>query len=225
VPRTVPFVTCVTAGGITTSHITDRRPIKVSFLTPEILYIDLSRVNLKELQAALLKARQVRGLVFDCRGELRLPVQSFLACLSDSPIPSPQFLLPVIRQPDFQAVTFQSLSFSCKPQAPRIKAKTVFVCDENSAGNMETALAMVQNSRLGTVVGSPSAGTAGGIALASLPGNYFVSWTGIKTLKPDGARMHGVGIKPDKPAGISHEGIRAGRDELLEAAMAELKRE
>ena len=224
VARSIPFVTTVTSCGIMTSHLLDNRPEKVHFLTPEILYIDLTRVSARELQAALVKARQVRGVVFDCRGELRLPVQSFLGCLSDRPVPSPRFLLPVITQPDFEKVDFEPVGFICKPQAPRIRARVVFIADESSAGNMETALAMVQNSGLGTIVGKNTAGTVGGIALVSLPGNYFVTFTGIKTLKPDGKRMHGVGIAPDCPGDITRSGISAGLDELLEAGLRELKR-
>jgi hypothetical protein len=223
--RSVPFVTTVSPAGIMTSHLLGCRPEKIHFLTPEVLYIDLTRVNLKELQAALVQARQVRGVVFDCRGELRLPTESFLGSLSDREIPSPRFLLPVITRPDMTGVSFEPVNFTCKPHGPRVGARSVFVADESSVGNMEAALSMVKNSRLGTIVGKPTAGTAGGIALAALPGNYFVTWTCFKTLKPDGSRMHGVGIEPDKPGKITREGICAGRDELLEAALKELGRE
>ena len=221
VPREVPFVTTVTPTGIMTSHLINPRPDKVSFVTPGVLYIDLTRCSASELHAALQRARQVDGVVFDCRGELRLPVQSFLGALTDKPIPSPQFMLPVISKPDFQDVTYDSVGFNCRPEGKRLRAKAVFIADESSVGNMETALCMVQNSKLGTIVGSTTAGTAGGIALASLPGNYYVSWTCIRTLKPDGSRLHGVGVEPDKKVQITRKALQFGIDELLEAAKGE----
>ena len=42
----------------------------------------------------------------------------------------------------------------------------------------------------------------------------------MKVLKHDGSRHHGVGIAPTVPVSRSIAGVAAGRDELLEKALA-----
>ncbi len=43
-------------------------------------------------------------------------------------------------------------------------------------------------------------------------------FTGMKVLKHDGSRHHGVGILPTVPAARTVKGVAAGRDEVLERA-------
>jgi hypothetical protein len=50
----------------------------------------------------------------------------------------------------------------------------------------------------------------------TLPGDYHVAWTGMRVLKYNGSRHHGVGIQPTVPAERTVRGIREGRDEVLE---------
>jgi len=49
-----------------------------------------------------------------------------------------------------------------------------------------------------------------------------VGWLvpGMRVEKPDGSRHHGVGIRPTHPARRTRAGVAAGRDELLERALA-----
>jgi hypothetical protein len=56
-----------------------------------------------------------------------------------------------------------------------------------------------------------------------LPAGFSVSFTGMKVLKHDGSPHHGVGIRPTIPASPTRAGIAAGRDELLEVAIAAAK--
>ena len=45
-------------------------------------------------------------------------------------------------------------------------------------------------------------------------------FTGMRVLNRDDSTHHGIGIVPDVPVERTVEGIRAGRDELLERAVA-----
>ena len=68
-------------------------------------------------------------------------------------------------------------------------------------------------------MGSATAGTNGNINPFTLPGGYTVSWTGMKVLKQDGSRHHGVGIQPTVPVALTIQGVAQGRDEVLERAI------
>ena len=77
-------------------------------------------------------------------------------------------------------------------------------------------MGIIEHYKLGEIVGSPTAGTNGNVNPFVLPGGYRLSWTGMKVLKHDGSQHHGIGILPTVPCEPTIEGIRAGREEVLE---------
>ena len=80
-------------------------------------------------------------------------------------------------------------------------------------------MGIVEAYRLGAIVGEATAGTNGNVNPFVLPGGYRVTWTGMRVLKHDGSRHHGVGILPTIPVTRTIKGVAAGRDEFLERAI------
>jgi C-terminal processing protease CtpA/Prc len=105
------------------------------------------------------------------------------------------------------------------PSAPYLKARKAFITDGRAISAAESCMGIVENYRLGEIVGGPTAGTNGNVNPFSLPGGYTVTWTGMKVLKHDGSQHHGIGILPTIPVARTRAGVAAGRDELLERAI------
>ena len=78
----------------------------------------------------------------------------------------------------------------------------------------------IEHYKLADIVGGPTAGTNGNVNPLTLPGGYQVMWTGMKVLKHDGSRHHGVGIQPTVPVTRTIRGIAEGRDEVVDRAVA-----
>ena len=57
------------------------------------------------------------------------------------------------------------------------------------------------------------------MGLYVLPDGTRVSWTGQKAVRPDGSRLHGVGIRPAVAVTRTLKGLAAGRDEALDKAV------
>ncbi len=78
----------------------------------------------------------------------------------------------------------------------------------------------------GTVfVGSPTAGQLGNMRNFSLPGGITVTFTGMDWRGSNGDQfdqLQRMGLKPDVLARPTKAGLAAGRDEVLEAALAYL---
>ena len=87
----------------------------------------------------------------------------------------------------------------------------------------ESIMGIVEAYRLGEIIGATTAGTNGNVNPFELPGGYVVSWTGMRVLKHDGSQHHGVGIRPTVPVEPTAAGLAAGRDEVLERAVAVLR--
>jgi C-terminal processing protease CtpA/Prc len=82
------------------------------------------------------------------------------------------------------------------PRKPKWTAKVAFITDGRAISAAETYLGIIENYKLAAIVGRPTAGTNGNVNPFTLPGGYVVSWTGMKVLKHDGSRHHGIGIRP-----------------------------
>lgn len=78
---------------------------------------------------------------------------------------------------------------------------------------------MVRCNDLGTIVGSNTAGSNGNVIFLELPGQIALMYTGMRVIGPDGEIFQGVGIEPDVRVYPTIEGLRAGRDEVLERAL------
>jgi C-terminal processing protease CtpA/Prc len=70
------------------------------------------------------------------------------------------------------------------------------------------------------VIGETSAGTNGNITGGYLPGGYYMDFTGMHVLNPDGSELHGVGIPLDEEVVPTAEDFADGRDPELDAAIA-----
>ena len=133
------------------------------------------------------------------------------------------------------ATAFFALGFpgtSAQPAAPASPAWSVslpglaggFLTDGRAISYGETCLGIIEHYKLAAIVGSPTAGTNGNVNPFTLPGGYRVFWTGMKVLKHDGSRHHGVGIQPTVPVARTIKGVAQGRDEVLERALEVVSR-
>lgn len=69
------------------------------------------------------------------------------------------------------------------------------------------------------VVGTPTAGTDGNVSPFSLPGGINTMISGIGCFYADKTPTQRIGIVPDIVVAPTIDGIRAGRDEVLETAV------
>jgi C-terminal processing protease CtpA/Prc len=75
-----------------------------------------------------------------------------------------------------------------------------------------------------TFVGRPSAGTDGNVTNVHLPGGGRFWFTGMRVVDAQGRQLQNVGIEPDVLVHRTQEGVRDGRDEILDAAIEALTR-
>lgn len=194
------------------------RPEKIAELRPGIWYLDLDRISDDDFKAALPRLAEARGIVFDLRGYPNLST-IVIAHLIDTPVTSARWNVPVVTRPDRQDMELQLSNWSVEPEAPRLRAKAAFLTDGRAISYAETYLGIIEHYKLAEIVGGPTAGTNGNVNPFQLPGGYRIVWTGMKVLKHDGSRHHGVGILPTVPAEPTRAGIAAGRDDVLERAL------
>jgi C-terminal processing protease CtpA/Prc len=199
----------------------EEKPEPVAQVRPGIWYVDLDRVTTEQFQAALPELERAAGLVFDLRGyPTRLDSHIFFSHLIRDLRTSAQWTIGVATRPDRADVRFdRRTGWTLMPAAPYLGAPRVFITDGRAISYAESVMGIVEAYRLGEIVGGATAGTNGNINPLLLPGGYRIVWTGMRVLKHDGSRHHGVGVLPTVPVERTRAAVAAGRDELLERAI------
>lgn len=191
------------------------RPTFGAEVAPGTFYVDLSWLAIERWQSVLPTLRGAHAIILDMRGYPTNHVFSVLGHFTDHEIRSPSFLVPIL-----ESGGDETSSWTIRPRAPRLNAKVFVLLDGRAGSAAETVLQIVKENHLATLVGEPSGGTNGNVQTFALPEGFSIRFTGLRVLLQDGTPIQGHGIAPDVVAHPTLAGIRAGRDELLEAAIA-----
>jgi C-terminal processing protease CtpA/Prc len=73
------------------------------------------------------------------------------------------------------------------------------------------------------LIGSQTSGSNGDVTNLVLPGGYYVSFSGHDVRHADGRQLQRIGLVPDIEARPTIEGVREGRDEVLDRALSFLR--
>jgi C-terminal processing protease CtpA/Prc len=197
------------------------RPPKIHEVRKGILYVDVGRIDGNDFDKALPDLKRAAGIIFDFRGyPNKLQPNTIFAHIIEKPVTSAQWHVPRISRPDHERMTFErGGEWDIPPAAPYLSAKKAFITDGRAISYAESCMGIIEHYKLGAIVGGPTAGTNGNVNPFILPGGYTVMWTGMKVLKHDGSRHHGVGIIPTVPVSRTIAGVAAGKDEFLEKAI------
>lgn len=99
------------------------------------------------------------------------------------------------------------------------RGKVVILMDEESQSQSEFAIMALRQAPNATVVGSPSVGADGNVVKVSLPGKVIFGMSSLGIYTPEGGQTQRCGLKPDIECYPTLEGIRDGRDKLIEKAI------
>jgi C-terminal processing protease CtpA/Prc len=104
------------------------------------------------------------------------------------------------------------------------KGKVVILVNEFSISQSEFTAMAFKAAKNSIVIGSTTAGADGNVSGITLPGGLTTSISGLGIYYPDGTETQRVGIIPDIFITPTIEGIKSGKDELLEKAIEEINR-
>lgn len=191
-----------------------------------IYYIDAARINGKGIEDNLQMLKQAKGIIFDLRNR---PSGSFLTdimpYLIEEEVETGNWAIPHYTFPDQRRVSYKQVSkWHIKPNGNYLNSNKAFLIGHNTISYGETCAELVDHYRLGTTIGSSTAGTNGNINFTGV-GKLQIIWTGMRVLKRDGSPYHGVGVEPDIVVQPFIKDIRSRKDAQLKAAVSHLKKQ
>ncbi len=99
----------------------------------------------------------------------------------------------------------------------------VILMNEKTQSLAEYTIMSVRNGENVTVMGENSVGSNGDVTYLPLPGGINMMFTSQGIYTPEGGQTQRIGLSPDIEVHLTIEGIREGRDELMEAAVKYIK--
>jgi C-terminal processing protease CtpA/Prc len=186
-------------------------------LSPDVAYLKLSSVQAAQAAKYIESAAGTKGLIVDIRNyPSEFMVFALGSRLVDRPTPFARFTRG---DPANPGAFHWTPPLSLEPALPRYAGKIVILVDELSLSQSEYTAMALRAAPNATVVGSTTAGADGNVSRVPLPGGLGSAISGIGVFYPDKKPTQRIGILPDIEARPTIEGIRNGRDEVVEAAL------
>lgn len=195
----------------------------ITRLDDGIYYVDLIRASMPDIAAVMARLAAAPGVVFDVRGHPNGNHRVLSHLLTRPDDASTWLATPHVIRPDHQPSSVPSWDtegWELPVLQPHISGRVAFLVAPETASYGESMMGLVEHYHLGEIVGSATAGANGNIAQIAEPTGCSSVFTGLRVTKLDGGRFHLIGIQPTIPAVRTIDGIVAGRDEVLQKALA-----
>lgn len=192
---------------------------KFKIIADDIVYLNIGQVEMNVIDSLIPQLSKAKSVICDLRGYPKNTTKfiSYLLSKNDN---SKWMFIPQIIYPDQKNIAgYAEYGWNLKPAEPHINANIIFIIDGRAISYAESYMGFIEGYKLATIIGQPTAGTNGNTNPFTLPGNYSLSWTGMKVTKHDGSQHHGVGIIPNVYVTKTIKGVKEGRDEFLEKAI------
>ncbi len=187
-------------------------------LSPDVAYLKLSSVKAAQAASYIESAAGTKGLIIDIRNyPSEFVVFALGSKLVERPSAFARFTAGDLANPG--AFHWRGEPITLQPSTPRYTGKIVILIDEVSVSQAEYTTMAFRAAPNATVVGSTTAGADGNVSPIPLPGGLRSMISGIGVFYPDKKPTQRVGIIPDIEVKPTLQGIRSGRDEVLEAAL------
>ena len=172
-----------------------------------------------EIRSIMQKLMDTKGLIIDLRCyPSDFIVFSLSEFLNPKPVDFVKFSFGSLENPGnfFLSDPLKTGTINSNPYT----RKVIIIVNETTQSQAEYTTMALRASPNATVIGSTTAGADGNISEIYFPGNVRTMFSGIGVYYPDGKETQRIGIVPDIEIKPTIAGIRSGKDELLEKAIA-----
>ena len=201
-----------------------RKDTCFKMLNPHIAYIYPGTIKSAYLPEIMKQTKNTKGIIIDMRcypsefvvfslGEYLMPNASEFVKFSKGSITDPG----VFTLTDVLKVGAENKDY--------YTGKVILLINEITQSQAEYTTMAFRVAPQATVIGSTTAGADGNVSQFYLPGGISTMISGIGVYYPDGKETQRVGIVPDIEIKPSIEGIKKGRDELMEKAIEIINRQ
>lgn len=212
-------IKCYTANQILKKYYAEQDKIEAfKIIESDIAYIYPENISNSKLDKIMNQVQDTKGLIIDFRcypsdflvftlGEYLMPQSTEFVKFSNGSITNPGFFTMTVKL----KVGEKNDNY--------YKGKVIIIINEDTQSSAEYHTMAFRVAPRATVIGSTTAAADGNVSSFYLPGGILTKITGIGVYYPDGEETQRIGIVPDIEIRPTIEGIKSGKDELLEKAI------
>jgi len=215
-----------------------RDPVEV--LKSGVGYVDLSRLPASQVDSMIERLDPLPAIIFDLRRGGRTVGREIVSRLimperDGDRIMSyriPGFQGRSLMYPNLQVDFLGHRDQAMGSVAPWImssqkhwpyEGKTALLINGSLRSNLEGLASAFRYANGAVLIGGPTQGANGDVTRFTIPGGITIPFTGVELWYGERQQQQQIGVVPDIYVEPSLAGIRAGRDEVLERAIEELK--
>ncbi|MBX2844054.1 MAG: hypothetical protein KTR26_19945 [Flammeovirgaceae bacterium] len=193
----------------------EKEPVKI--LDGNIGYLNMGVIKNKDVEEVMKALNDTKAIVFDLRNYPNWTLYPLAYHISS-------------KKNNFFKVTYPDLNYPGKfiwkegrqsgsNDGLKYKGKVVILVNERSQSQSEFTAMCLQTGDNVTTMGSQTSGADGNVSRINLVGGFKTGISGIGIFYPDGTETQRKGVKIDVEVKPTIQGIKDGRDEVLEKAI------
>ncbi|MDR3219469.1 MAG: peptidase S41 [Dysgonamonadaceae bacterium] len=187
-------------------------------LNKEIAYINNGSLKRSYLPKIWEEIRNTKGLIIDDRNyPSDYPIYDLCNYLMPDATPFVKFSVGNIETPGL--FSLGNARNTGKKNEDSYKGKVIILVNEQTQSSAELHAMAYSVHPNALIVGSTTAGADGDMSVFSLPGGISTAISGIGIYYPDGRETQRIGIVPDVEIRPTIQGVKEGRDEVVEKAI------
>ncbi|MGN7865004.1 S41 family peptidase [Chryseobacterium sp. 22458] len=182
-------------------------------------YVNMGIIEKEDLDDMYSSLKLTKSIIFDLRNYPKQTIIPLSYLLLPEPSVYYQFTFPDTSYPG----KFYSRKNSTGRKNPEYyKGNVIVLVDENTQSQAETTTMMFKQHPKAKIIGSNTSGANGDVIMFKIA-DLETRFTGLGAYYPDGRETQRIGIIPDIIVKPTVEGVKSGKDEVLEKALEYIK--
>ena len=200
----------------------------VRILPGNLGYVDLTRLGVPEVDGMFEKLAGTRAIIFDMRGYPQGTAWAIAPRINTRKAKiGAQFRRSQVSAFSVEEAESGFYFAQPLPDLPEGEAlytgPTVMLIDDRAISQSEHSGLFYEAANGTKFIGTATAGANGDVTRFQVPGGIWIGFTGHDVRHADGRQLQRVGLTPDIEVAPTRAGLEAGRDEVLERAVAYLE--
>ncbi|MBM1105198.1 peptidase S41 [Aurantibacter crassamenti] len=189
---------------------------KYKVLEGNIGYVDIGKVELKEVSKVMEALKNTTAIIFDIR-----KTTSFTPYYIAKYITSQKRAFYKALEMDLNYPGRYNWTEALPIGDNKLKytGKVILLVDENCQSQKEFTAMCLQVGDDVTTIGRQTSGADGNVSIFNMVGGYKTQFSGVGIFYPDGTETQRKGVKIDIEVKPTIDGVIAGKDEILEKAI------
>ncbi|NIF04310.1 hypothetical protein F3J23_02555 [Chryseobacterium sp. Tr-659] len=182
-------------------------------------YVNMGVLEKNDIDEMYSNLKSAKSIIFDLRNYPRQTIRPLSTLFLPQTTVYYQFTLPETNYPG----KFYSKQNSIgRKNTEYYKGNVIVLVDESTQSQAETTVMMFKQHPKAKIIGSNTSGANGDVISFKIAG-LSTRFSGLGAYYPDGRETQRIGIIPDILVKPSLEGLKSGKDEVLERALEHIK--